>query len=206
MEVAWLALQGQPVGARPGELPLGWPGFFVFLDTEVQLMRENVLEVEVDAPKDSHLWFPPIGAAVRGRLDLMRLVKRDPHAAMLTSHFPKGVPGQRIHIDLAAKQCSIVEPLHDAEWADCKRELERRSLPIPQAVELHPGAHVPDWLWGVKRAIDAGYVRIVKGELPDDLGEETKRPETKDPGEDRIDRLCDLVERLLERLVPASAR
>ncbi|MGH7193127.1 MAG: hypothetical protein ACREJM_06275 [Candidatus Saccharimonadales bacterium] len=168
-------------------------------------MRENVLEVEVDTPKDGNLFFPPIGFPIRGRLDFMRLIKREANAVSLTIPFPDGVPGQRLRVDLGAQTCSIVEPLHEEKWAKCKAELENRGLPIPPASEDFPGAHVPDWLHEIKRSFDNGHVRIVRGEMPKDLGIETPRHQAKDPGEQRIDRLCDLVETLLERLVPAGA-
>ena len=168
-------------------------------------MRDSVLELEVDNDLDRHLHFPPAGCAVRGRLDFLRLARRDPNAIQLTVPFPRGVPGQRIRVDMAAGQCSIVEGLHDADCERERKELAKRSIPIPEAVEAYPAAKVPDWLWAAKRAVDAGIARVVKGSFPDDLGEETVRPVAKDPGEDRIDRLCDLVERLLTRLVPEGA-
>lgn len=165
-------------------------------------MRDSVLEVEVDTPKDSNLYFPPIGEAVRGRLDFLRLSRRSVNAIQLSIPFPNGVPGQRIRVDLAEKRCSISEPLHDPEWGSAKKEIEKRGLPIPTAEETYPGAHVPDWLHAIRRAVEAGYVRIVRGELPRDLGEETKVPEVLDPADKKIDRLCTLVERLLDRLAP----
>lgn len=168
-------------------------------------MRESVLELEVDNDLDRHLHFPPAGCAVRGRLDFLRLCRRDPNAVMLTQPFPRGVPGQRIRIDLAAQQCSIIEALHDADYERERKEIEKRSIPIPQAVELYPGAKVSDWLWASKRAVDAGIAKVVRGSFPDDLGKETERPVAQDPGEEKIDRLCNLVERLLERLVPGDA-
>lgn len=169
-------------------------------------MRDNILEVEIDNEKDSNLFFPPVGQPIRGRLDFMRLVRRQPNAIQLTIPFPDGVPGQRLRVDLASGACSIVEPLHEAKWANCKAELETRSLPIPPATEEFPAACVPDWLWAIQRALRDGYCRIVRGELPKDLGVETPRYEAKDPGEDRIDRLCNLIETLLDRLVPAGTR
>ena len=168
-------------------------------------MRENILEVEVDTPTDNHLFFGPIGRAIRGRLDLMRVARRDPDAIRLTTEFPEGVPGQRIVIDLASGACSIRDPLHDAEWTGCREALEKRDFTIPPTMESFNGARKADWLWAVSRALRDGYCRIVRGSLPADLGIETERVSPPDPGEDRIDRLCDLVERLLERLVPASA-
>lgn len=165
-----------------------------------------VLEVEIDDHKrDSHLYFPPIGQPVRGRCDFGRMARRDPNAIMLTTHFPNGVPGQRIRIDFHSKRCSIVEPLHLPEFELCRKEIERRGLPIPVAEETYTPANLADWLWTIKRAIDAGYARVTCGELPKDLGEETPRKENLDPGEQRIDRLCTLIESLLGRLVPAGA-
>jgi hypothetical protein len=166
----------------------------------------TILELEVDNDFDRHYYFPPIGAAVRGRCDFGRMAPRDPNAIMLTTDFPKGVPGQRIVVNLATKECQIVEPLHFSEWADCKKQIEKRNLPIPEPVENFTPPNLSDWLWAIHRGLRDKYIKVIQGELPKDLGQETARRENLDPGEQRIERLCDLIENLLGRLVPAVAR
>lgn len=169
-------------------------------------MRSDVLELEVDNDFDRHYYFPPIGQAVRGRCDFGRMAPRDPNAIMLTPNFPKGVPGQRIVVDLATKQCQIVEPLRLPEWEPERKEIEKRNLPIPEAVQNYTPANLSDWLWAIHRGLRDGYIKVIRGELPKDLGKETPRQENLDPGEERIDKLCNLIEQLLGKLVDTAGR
>jgi len=167
---------------------------------------DSILECEVDTATDGNLWFPPMQQTIRGRLDFMRMARREQNALKLFNSFPRGVPGQRLRIDLRTKKCSVVEPLHEAEWEGTRDEIIRRRLPIPKRSEDVPAAHMPDWLHEIKRSVDAGHLRIVKGEFPKDLGIETETKPSLDPGEEKLDRLCDLMERLLVGLTGLASK
>lgn len=169
-------------------------------------MKTEILEVAVETPKDGNLYFPPAKRTLRGRKDFNRMAQHEKNFMELAFHFPQGIPGTVIRIDLDEKQVWLCEPLHDGAWQAARDEIVSRGIAIPPATEAIAGAYLPDWLHEIKRSLDAGYVRIVRGGLPRQLGEETKRPETIDPAERRIERLCDLVEKLLETMAAAAAK
>ncbi len=168
-------------------------------------MKENTIEVEVDTATDGNLWFIPLGTVVRGRLDFLRLAQRLPDAIKLSMEYPKGIPGQRLRVDLNTGRCSIVDPLNEPGWAATRAKIEKQGIGIPPDSD-HTVSNVADWLWAIHRALRDNIVRITKGELPADLGIETPHREPQDPADVKIDRLCTLVETLLERLAAPAAR
>lgn len=169
-------------------------------------MKTEILEVAVETPKDGNLYFPPAKRTLRGRKDFNRMAQHEKNFMELAFHFPQGIPGTVIRIDLDEKQVWLREPLHDAQWETARDEIISRGIALPPASEPIAGARLPDWLHEIKRSLDAGYLRIVRGALPRQLGEETKRQETIDPSERRIERLCDLVEKLLETMAAAAVK
>ncbi|HUY88801.1 MAG TPA: hypothetical protein VMV10_08715 [Pirellulales bacterium] len=166
-------------------------------------MKSNLLEVTIETPKDQNVFFRPFGGCLRGRKDFQRIAAHQIDAMTLHQQFPRGVPGTLLQIDLDAKAVTLVETLRQPEWAPERESLESRDIEIPRDVVIDR-PHLPDWLHATRRAVDAGFAKVVKGELPKDLGEESKRPAATDVEEQRIDKLCGLIETLIERLVPAG--
>jgi hypothetical protein len=133
----------------------------------------QVIEIEVDTPNNGDLFFLPAMQRVRGRFLPTRVASED--IGRLVRDFPNGVPGQRIRLDTAAAMGSIIEPLHDEEHAATAAAVEKRLLanaPGNGEVGYDPPvkehmAFVPTWLLWMRRAVNAGYARLVKGKLPD---------------------------------------
>ncbi|HUY89075.1 MAG TPA: hypothetical protein VMV10_10100 [Pirellulales bacterium] len=169
-------------------------------------MKTELLEAAVETPKDGNLYFPPAKRTLRGRKDFNRMAQHEKNFMELAFHFPQGIPGTVIRIDLDEKQVWLREPLHEAAWEAARDEIVSRGIALPPALEAVAGAYLPDWLHEIKRSLEAGYLRVVRGALPRQLGEETQRPEAIDPAERRIERLCDLVEKLLETMAIAAAK
>ena len=164
-------------------------------------MKNNILEVTFDLPHDGNYFFVPAGLTLRGRRDWMRVAKHHPSAVMLHSEFPRGIPSTLLRLALDESSATLAEPLRTPEWLPEAEKLRAKSIEIPQDIEFRH-IHLADWLHEVKRAIDAGYAQIVKGELPSDLGEESRKPAptSEEKSQDRIEKLCDLVEQLVSGL------
>ncbi|HUY87302.1 MAG TPA: hypothetical protein VMV10_01075 [Pirellulales bacterium] len=164
-------------------------------------MKSNTLEVAFDLPHDGNLFFVPAGMSLRGRRDFMRMAAHQPSAVMLHTEFPRGIPSTLLRLDLDEKTATLVEPLRTDEWIPEAEKFRAKGIDIPQHIEFKH-VHLGDWLHEVKRAIDAGYAQIVKGELPRDLGEESRKaaPTSEQKSQDRIEKLCDLVEQLVSGL------
>lgn len=164
-------------------------------------MKSNILEFTFDTPNDGNVYFRPAGFCLRGRRDFMRMAKHHPDAVNLDSQFPRGLPSTLLRIDMDEGSVTLVEPLRTDEWVPEAEQLRAKGIEIPRDIDfLH--SQIADWLHEVKRSIDFGYAKITKGELPKDLGEESEKPRLspEEKSEDRIDRLCDVVEKLVESL------
>lgn len=169
-------------------------------------MKTEILEVAIETPKDGNLYFSPAKRTLRGRKEFNRMAQHEKNFMELAFHFPQGIPGTVIRIDLAEKQVWLREPLCDAEWESAREEIRSRGIEIPPALEAIAGAFLPDWLHEIKRSVDNRYATIIRGALPRDLGQETKRVDAADPSEQKIERLCNLVEKLLETMAAAAAQ
>lgn len=166
-------------------------------------MKSNILEVTFDTPEDGNVYFPPCGYSLRGRRDFMRMAMHQPDAVNLAAQFPRGLPSTLLRIDLDERAVTLVEPLRSDEWLPERESLEARQIPIPRDIEI-PHPHISDWLHEVKRSLDFGRAKIVKGALPEDLGEESGKPRLSpdEKSESREEKLCDLIENLLATLAP----
>ena len=169
-------------------------------------MKTEYLEVAIETPKDGNLYFSPAKRTLRGRKDFNRMAQHEKNFMELAFHFPQGIPGTVVRIDLAEKQVWLREPLCDPQWESAREEISSRGIEIPPPLEAMPGAFLPDWLHEVKRSLDHGYATIIRGALPRDLGQETKRVEAADPSEQKIERLCNLVEKLLDTMAAGAAK
>jgi len=166
-------------------------------------MATKLVEVSIETSKDGNLFFQPTGTILRGRKDFLRIAEHQPNAMHLYQEFRRGIPGTVIRLDVANRKAWFVEPLRDEQWAETRAKLKARAIDIPKTEE-HGVGNPADWLWAIHRAIRDGHAKVTEGELPKDLGIETPAPAGQDPGDAKLDRLCDLVERLLERTAPAA--
>ncbi|MBI2480292.1 MAG: hypothetical protein HYV60_17160, partial [Planctomycetia bacterium] len=124
----------------------------------------QTIEIEIDGHRNEALHFRPIRRNVRGRFDLTR--ETEPLAMMKRGEFPLPIPSQRLGLDLETCEGYVAEPMHDAEHTAIRDVIERRGFRLPVAREAFPAVHVPTWLHWIKRAVDSGLAKIVKGELP----------------------------------------
>lgn len=160
--------------------------------------NQSILELAIETQRDGNLFVPCAGVTLRGRKDFQRYARHQPDAMTLFNDFPRGVPGTVVRIDLDAERVWLVEPLRSDEWEPERLKIEAAGIEIPRTSEVQ-GANVADWLHVMQRALRDNYATVIAGEMPKDLGVETNRePQVEDKSEDRIDRLCNLVEKLLE--------
>jgi hypothetical protein len=157
----------------------------------------KVIEVEVFTPSAGSFYCPHIKRAVRSRIDFHLLGKGERNALQLSHEFPQGVPGQILGVDIGKAEGYIREPLHDAAWAELRAKLAKRGFSLAPAQEAFPIADANDvatWIHWLRRCVDDGCGRLVRGEFPDKLPG-TPRREFRDVSEP------DSSERTVERLV-----
>jgi hypothetical protein len=128
-----------------------------------------VVEIEIDSPQNRSLFFAPIQGVVRGRFDFLR---GDRALRAKADDFPAGVAGQRIGYDPERGEGYVVEPLHEPGHADVRRQIEAAGYGLPEPRRAFPGPgdprynHADTWLYWMKRAVDAGHAKVVRGKLP----------------------------------------
>jgi hypothetical protein len=163
-------------------------------------------EIEVDGLHNECLSFRPLpGKLIRGRFDLNRIT--EPMARLLTAKWPDPIPGQRIGIDRDGAGY-IAEPLHDEEFAVTREKITKAAMKLAPPIETFEGVDAPSWIFWLKRAVDSGVARVVKGELPDTLPTNARQnfilaePPTAplDKLTAALERQSALFEKLLERL------
>lgn len=130
----------------------------------------KVIEVELDTPGNSNVLFPPLTRNVRGRFLLSRVA--EPQAGAKRDEYGDEIPGQRLALDLDTHEGFLIEPLHFDQFRVLKLKIEAKRFGLEEPVqrfalsgESQPsGQDVPTWLFWLKRLVDAGCARVVKGE------------------------------------------
>jgi hypothetical protein len=157
----------------------------------------QTIEVEVDTPANANLFFLPANRTIRGRFDFAR--DAEPMAKVLTQEFPRGVPGQRLVLDLDAGEAHLVESLHFPEHKDVRKAVEKRWGIGPERETFKvPPEDAPTWLYWLKRAVDAGTARLLSGTLPDKVEGKVKKtvislPQRRDPKDELIQKLTAIL-------------
>ena len=100
---------------------------------------------------------------MRGSFDYDRM--SEPMAKIEASKWPGPIPGQRLGVEPDGTGF-IREPLHDEEHAPLRERIERTGVKLEPAVQTFEDVDLPSWLFYVKRAVEAGIAKVVKGELP----------------------------------------
>lgn len=177
--------------------------------------KEQVVEVEVCAPKSRNLFFRPAGKLIRGRVDI--LTPTTPAELHIRNTWPEPIPGQVLGVNLTTGKKYIRDPLHDAEHASAKRRIEKRGLQLPPERTECDSHSVKTWVHFMHSAVSAGQARVISGTLPavDSLEGEVERDfifaRPKQSATDRLavamDRMADaftantqIMARLLDRL------
>ena len=123
------------------------------------------LEIELDGPHNECLHFRPLARSLCGRFDLNRCC--EPQARMMTTRFPKPIPGLKLGIDTDTAQGYLIDPLHDAEHAPTREQIEGMGLKIGKRRETFDTVHVSTWLFWMQRAVQGGWATLVDGKFPD---------------------------------------
>jgi hypothetical protein len=174
-----------------------------------------VIEIEADEKHNRSMFFLPLQRPIRGRLDFGR--EADPEAIRLTRDFPTPIPGQRIFFDPDREEAAVVEPLHGDEHKALRELIASKNLgaldPERVTVPAPKDTHRTFYYW-LRRAIDAGLARVVRGTIPD-MEEIQKRMKGRiqkswivpDRGPDRKDRIIEkLVALVGASLTPAGRK
>jgi len=165
----------------------------------------NTIEIEIDGKRNEAFHFRPLGRNVRGRFDLTR--ETEPLAMMKRNEYPLPIPSQRLGLDLESGEGYVAEPLHDIEHTAVRDVIERRGFKLPVDREAFAAVHVPTWLFWIRRAVESGLARVVKGELPATIeGEPQKSFITKQPEPKTDDRLVAAIERQNELMAALLAQ
>jgi hypothetical protein len=164
----------------------------------VAVESKNILEVEVDGPCNESLYFQPWQRKLRGRMDLQR-VKGPTHN--IIDDWPKPIPGQRIVLNLDTAEAQIVEPLHDPEHEVTRERIKARKYKLGPAVEPLAGQqHLPTLLHWLKRAVESGIVKIIRGTIPDTIDGKPQLSFITGSEPNTGDRLADAMQRQTEAL------
>jgi len=128
------------------------------------MVKADTIEVEIDNAKNFDLFFQPLARPLRGRLVMSRIP--EPSAAGLARRFADAIPGQRVVLSTGDATATIVEPLRDdSGCATIREKLAKKGFDIPKT-ETHEGIDVPTWLFHLRRAVEAGYAKVIRGSLP----------------------------------------
>jgi hypothetical protein len=161
----------------------------------------NVLEIEVDMERNGNWNFLPLGRTIRGRMDFTREL----HAESIKvgrEDFPKGIPGQRLTLNMDCgptgdAEATITDPIPKDDAL--MKQLKKRNMQPPTEKETFP-VHkdlIPSWLYWLKRGVEAGFVKVLRGKLPDKVdGKVIKRfsnPERQDVNAARLDNLTAIL-------------
>ena len=162
------------------------------------------LEIELDGPHNECLHFRPLARSLRGKFDLNRCC--EPQARMMTTRFPKPIPGLKLGIDTDTAQGYLIDPLHDAEHAPTREQIEGMGLKIGKRRETFDSVHVSTWLFWMQRAVQGGWATLVEGKFPDKLADEPQKSFITKPQPDKRDALSEKLVGLLVATLPAEKR
>ena len=74
---------------------------------------DNIVEIEIDGPRNESCVFRPLQRRIRGRFDLRRVA--EPKAMLLHPQHPDPIPGQRLRLNIAAGTAVRFEPGDERE-------------------------------------------------------------------------------------------
>jgi hypothetical protein len=132
------------------------------------MVAAEVLEIEMDGPRNENPIFRPLQKRLRGRFDLMRVA--EPQSRMLMEKLPKPIPGQRLGLNMATREGYLLEPLHLPEYAEIKQSVcepdGTRACSLPEPREVFPEVDLATWLYWMAAEVKNGTAKITIGKLP----------------------------------------
>lgn len=134
----------------------------------------KAVEVEVCAPNNRQYLFPPTGKTLRGRIDFSTVKSKS--ELSLRDLWPDPIPGKVIGINESGEKY-VREPLHDPENTKTRLTIQSRGMVLEDERENFRSESSVTWLYWLRRAVDSGLARVIKGELPpiDELEPPRKR-------------------------------
>lgn len=178
--------------------------------------NDNVIEIEIGAGRrNCNFTFMPLGKRIRGRFDVTRAIQTDGEAARLLKSWPEPIPGQVIGIDVESGLGYLREPLHDPEFAAIREKIEKTGQKLEPERQTFPNRHLPTWLHWLKRAVECGAAKLVRGTLPETIDGEPEyttpfarsMQTRKDPTTrlaEAMERQGDLLAKVLAELVKSK--
>lgn len=128
----------------------------------------DLIEIEVDSPRNESLSFPPLQQEVRGRFLFHRVA--EPMAMSKAEEWGTEIPGQRIGLNVQAKEGYVKDMLHDPQYQDAKRKVEAHKFKLPSPLEKYPlktQDEIATWIYWMQRVVDAGIAKVISGRLPE---------------------------------------
>jgi hypothetical protein len=160
----------------------------------------NVIEVEVDTPLNNSWHFLPLERTLRGRFDPRR---GNPNVARdVQDEFASGIPGQRLGIDLETGDAIASDP-------ELAAKITKRKMALPPAQEVFKVEkdNLATWWYWLKRGVESGIVKVLKGKLPDKMdGKVRKRFAVLDQKSEADKRGDKLLAILFGRMTPAERK
>jgi hypothetical protein len=161
---------------------------------------DNVIELEYDSETNGSYHFRPAMKSIRGRFD----VNRTTDAGVLRKRFPRAIPGQRLGFNFATGECYIREPLHDAENAAIRKEVEK-TWAVEDEKQTFP-VDAATFVYWTKEAMKAGKLRVAAGQYPKQVAGEPQKHFRFAQEESEISQLKNEFRRLGDLLEKALAR
>ncbi|MDX1945229.1 MAG: hypothetical protein SFU86_07470 [Pirellulaceae bacterium] len=141
------------------------------------MIATDVIEIEIDGPRNENCVFRPLQQRIRGRFDLRRVA--EPLAMMKLQQHPDPIPGQRLRLDLATAKAELIEPLRLPEFEALRARYERDPAGVRQAElpkdEVYENVDVATWLYWLSLEVAAGKARLIRGRFPTPLPGKPKR-------------------------------
>ena len=150
----------------------------------------DVVEIEIDGKLNESHYFLPLQRRIRGRFDYMRVA--EPKAKTLINEWPHPIPGQHITLNLATGEGQIREPLREEGNELLKEKCEKRGRIGDH--EIFPNVDIATWCHWLKRAVESGYAKLIKGKFPEQIEGKPQISFFSRPQVDQTERLASAIE------------
>lgn len=133
--------------------------------------RVGVIVLEISGPKSESILFPPTQSRLRGRFTMSNHPGQT--AAAQITMMGSFIPGMCIKFDGQKKQLVVFDPLGTDEYKDqmdkiktLHKEAFRTKTRVEETVEyaFKNATDAKTVLWEMRKLVDAGLAKIVKGE------------------------------------------
>lgn len=160
---------------------------------------DNTVIIEVAGENGENLFFPPLQRKFRGRFDYH--TPKEPNARKMIDVFPEPIPGQHLELNLDTGEVAILEPLRLSKYEPLAEKIKKRlRCSIPETREEAGTLDLPTAIFWFRRVVDAKLAKVVKGELPTELGGKPRKSFFSQPGDSPTDRLTEAINKQTEAI------